>query len=329
VQQLEGLHGSDSQESAQQHRLTKDSLWWHVEATDPILAAIRFDSWKDACSFADKLCESAKFIFRGQAEASWPLRSSLERAIGVDSGDASRWEYCERWMLQKFQEAAHCYLSNVPSGDNRVEWLSLMQHYGTPTRLLDCTHSFFVAAFFAAKEIDRKTGFAVWGFNYKDLVDRTSRRFFGEDYKTRNPEYDFRIQMQMPEKANWFLKQEASGSLIFPVEPLCQNDRMLAQQGLFLFPCCPYHTFSQNLANFFLHCNTDTINDVENAPAYNPDKHNSRYMAQLTVVKLILPFAERTQTLMNLRRMNINDASLFPGLDGFARSLSFYTYNNE
>ena len=38
---------------------------------------------------------------------------------------------------------------------NRLEWLALMQHYGTPTRLLDFTRSPYVACYFALEELPR------------------------------------------------------------------------------------------------------------------------------------------------------------------------------
>ena len=39
---------------------------------------------------------------------------------------------------------------------NRLDWLALMQHYGTPTRLLDFTRSPYVACFFAIEKLPKK-----------------------------------------------------------------------------------------------------------------------------------------------------------------------------
>lgn len=39
------------------------------------------------------------------------------------------------------------------------------------------------------------------------------------------------------------------------------------------------------------------------------------------IIKIVVPSEERVRVLTDLRRMNITYASLFPGVDGFARGL--------
>jgi hypothetical protein len=43
--------------------------------------------------------------------------------------------------------------THIPT-DNYFEWLAIMQHYGSPTRLLDFTESIFIATYFAVVESD-------------------------------------------------------------------------------------------------------------------------------------------------------------------------------
>lgn len=47
------------------------------------------------------------------------------------------------------------------------------------------------------------------------------------------------------------------------------------------------------------------------------------------VIKICVPQSQHRSTLFHLRRMNITDATLFPGLDGFARSLNYFAMGVE
>jgi hypothetical protein len=57
--------------------------------------------------------------------------------------------YIEKDILTQFQRRAHQYINSPPALSEPVEWLSIIRHYGGPTRLLDFTYSFFIGAFFA------------------------------------------------------------------------------------------------------------------------------------------------------------------------------------
>jgi hypothetical protein len=53
-------------------------------------------------------------------------------------------------LIERFQRHAVRFLNPVPQ--SKIEWLSLMQHYGLPTRLLDWTENPLIALFFALNE---------------------------------------------------------------------------------------------------------------------------------------------------------------------------------
>jgi FRG domain len=67
-------------------------------------------------------------------------------------------------LLGAFKRRAHQYIPDLPDKEDELEWLALMQHYGAPTRLLDCTTSPYVATFFAATSVQSPEDSAVWAF---------------------------------------------------------------------------------------------------------------------------------------------------------------------
>jgi hypothetical protein len=84
------------------------------------------------------------WVFRGQRDHTWGLKTSLERLAGPN--DAPRRIVVEERILNRFMRQARQHLPFVPHKHDYLAWLSYIQHHGGPTRLLDFTRSFYVAA---------------------------------------------------------------------------------------------------------------------------------------------------------------------------------------
>jgi hypothetical protein len=92
----------------------------------------------------------SSLVFRGLARSSYSNVPSLAR-LGDDSARL------ERHLIRNFRKYAH----RERPGPTLWDWLSLAQHHGLPTRLLDWTFSPFVAAHFATATSPGQEGI-VW-----------------------------------------------------------------------------------------------------------------------------------------------------------------------
>lgn len=233
------------------------------------------------------------WVFRGQREASWALTSSLERATS-----RIPLQMAEQVVYRQFKRNMHNYLGSHEIPADLVECFALMQHHGAPTRLLDFTHSPYVAAFFAIEDaIDDGGSCAVWAIDVwwcKLQAQIAIRKHLNSDPAFQN----FRITTNSwhPEAFQRLFVDERI-PLVAPVEPFRRNVRITIQNGLFLCPAYVNRTFEENLGE------------------YDQSEIEKR------VVKIIIPNKARVEVLTDLNYMNINRATLFPGIDGFSQSL--------
>ena len=180
-----------------------------------------------------------------------------------------------------------------------------MQHYGTPTRLLDFTRSPYVACFFALEELEKNEAgqagnCAVWAVD-TELVDieQFSSRCWDKELPVCNGDDLLDCEFCGTEFRQP-VREESAVPLVLPIVPPRSNPRLLAQQGLFLCPSIAEAGFEKNLASY-----GDDTQDMADH-----------------VFKIIVEGRIRTELLSEFRLMNISRATLFPDLQGYAQSLA-------
>ncbi len=95
--------------------------------------------------------------FRGHAECFDTLLPTIFRDPYHFAGRPN----IEFWAGERFRLRARAFTDTVPTWDDHVSWLLLMQHYGVPTKLLDWTENVLVALYFAVKDPCDKPG-EIW-----------------------------------------------------------------------------------------------------------------------------------------------------------------------
>jgi hypothetical protein len=254
---------------------------------------IPLQSWAEFKNLAEK--SMLEWIFRGQSNAEWDLETSLERSKIV-----ADFPEFEEQLIEDFKRGAKFYLENEQLPTTLLEWYSMIQHFGAPSRLLDFSKSPYIAAYFAFEQANINVDkVAIWVIDKNGLYQRAKYYLKNKIDKTSSNHYAY--DDNTFEKVFVKSKQDEINCL-FPVEPYNVNQRYHLQQSIFICQGNPYETFLKQV---------DFLGDI----------------VEKVIMKVTIPVIERKKAMRDLEKMNITRASLFPGLDGFAKSL-FLKYSN-
>lgn len=262
----------------------------------------RVESWDGFQAIPD-----SGYYFRGHASPDFRLESSIERFFkkwGVRKPDRRK---AEMYLIRDFRRGLHRYVRDTPAESDDLEWLAAMQHYGTPTRLLDFTYSKYVAAFFAARDALKQPGAdgdcEMWGIRITWALGSARRRLnaWKGGIGTRLTA-TFNVQADGPTYREVLFKRRPP-PMVLPATSFRTNERLSIQLGVFLCPLDVSKSFEENLSEM---------------PEWDHHLNIVRYRISRDIVR---------ELIRRLHTMNISDATLFPGLDGYARTLSLYQWH--
>ena len=262
-----------------------ESMWKEIE----------INSWSDFNEAIEGI-DLCNWVFRGQSNSKWEIQNSLSREI-LNFHEGITNEKCmeiELKMMKEFISSLHLFSDlkitetedDDPKGilNYRLESFSIMQHYGAPTRLVDWTHSPYVATFFG---LDGATeDFAVYAINIKELRwNNKIREREGEITQS----YDI---LRKRKKCNGYIVDYQTPRM---------NERIRRQQGLFLVPSIINKSMSELLKDYGI--------------------ENGELGGSKVAIKFVFKAKDITKYWNKLKHMNITHETIYPGLDGFCKSL--------
>lgn len=223
------------------------------------------------------------FAYRGVSAAHFSLTNSLTRLGKPYPG-------MEGNLLKQFKKYAH---KHIVERDTEWHWLSIAQHHGLPTRLLDWTYSPFVALHFATEDLSQydEDG-AVWKINYSDVhkllqrqhtesLDSHGSRIFSVDALAET--------IPSLEELNRRSAEDYEIAVFF--EPPAIDDRIVNQFAYFSAPSDPYLSMDSWLSM-------------------------AHVQGRVGATKIIIPKQLKFEIRDKLDQSNINERVLMTGLDG-------------
>jgi hypothetical protein len=245
------------------------------------------NDWRE---FQDIIAEYQNWAFRGQEKSKWPLYSSLSRYFKDYRIHPKAWSEQELRIKRIFERKAYLFLDHVPEQTDAFQWLALMQHHGAPTRLLDFTWSPYVAAFFALERATEDA--AVWAVSTQALFKEVF--IFHEQNKKMKADSLWLRDPGVYEK--YYISNKVP--FVTPGDPFVMNNRLIAQSGTFLVPGILDLPIEEILSTY-----------------PEPGKMAAKFVLKTRRI--------RDEAMKALYFMNITNASLFPDLDGLAKSMAY------
>ena len=250
-------------------------------------ATYKLESIQQAIEIGTSLSRS---WFRGHTEVYDELTPGVFRQ-GLDVHRRLRGDL-EQPIAEHFRREAPVLCDHVPDDEDYISWLFLMQHHGTPTRLLDWTTSPLMALYFCVSERQKEDG-ELWAM-YPDNLNKCSGR--RGIYLARSG-----IVRYLAEEPSWHPPDklaEKCGLTKIPDTPVA------------VYPPMRFLRMASQLSAFTIHPKPRPGGTI---PELLPDERD--------LVKYIIPATKKPELQHHLAALGITKRTLFPDLDGLSRAV--------
>lgn len=225
--------------------------------------------------------------FRGQQRAHWGLSPKLYREYG--DYRSIRNDCVEDEIREEFATRAP-NLSEAPIKGGSWDWYFLMQHFGAPTRLLDWSEGALIALYFAVRDNPGYYDAAVWVLDPYEL----NKRSIGLEEVIPPSEPGVtardqkRIEAWLPARFSRRSKLPGTPVAVYPTHTM---RRISAQRSCF------------------------TIHGEDGAGL-------DKLEGSRCLVKIVIPSDKVSRIRRELETSGIDEATIFPDLDGLGRTVS-------
>lgn len=274
---------------------------------------------------------TSRFVYRGQADSTWGLSSSLERLVKLYHPYTRGFhiivgDYANR-ILEDFKWKYPIYCKGqVPNDEDTLEWYSILQHYGAPTQMVDFTYSPYIALYMA---IEKSTAqyCSIWCLNknvYTFPITEELSRKTGQCFTT-----PFALEKYMHDQVNLrlrgcIIKNAQPG--VFLMRPKQVNERILRQHGLFAIPRDMSISFEENVFSRIANKEAERI-EFKEVIEYSNSPNGTNKQKDIALIKINVPTKLRLDIVKYLNEININAETMYPGLEGLARSMAYPRIN--
>ena len=118
--------------------------------------------FSDLMECLDEHRNSTSWLYRGQSNVNWPLIPKLGRKPYSDI------TFGDKFIIEAWKRRASIFINrNITSW---WDWLTLAQHHGVPTRLLDWSYTPLVAAYFACIDNVEFNG-VIYAYHYREYIN--------------------------------------------------------------------------------------------------------------------------------------------------------------
>jgi hypothetical protein len=134
--------------------LFADSFLKYVAIVTQLRNEWRMEDQKESKKRGNKSFEPGGDWYRGVSSASYDLKPKVYRKSGFEAVKKYGTKKTDEDEIRRaFKSSAVQLMTEPHLPDDEKGWYFLMQHYGTPTRLLDWTDGALLALYFAVREL--------------------------------------------------------------------------------------------------------------------------------------------------------------------------------